>query len=83
MALERVGELGAHHLVLERRLRDALVARAILADTHPWSEPVFDPVAVHEASLGIEPIERAALVPLYPREPEAVTKWRAMGKSKS
>lgn len=27
-----------------------------------------------------EPVDPAALVPIYPREPEAVTKWRAMGR---
>lgn len=39
-------------------------------------EPVFDPVAVLEASACL-PVERPeCLAPIYPREPEAVTKWR-------
>lgn len=82
LALDGFGTLGEHHLVLERRLRDALVARGLLAEAHAWSEPVFDPVAVYEASLGLEAVDPARLAPLYPREPEAVTKWRARGASK-
>lgn len=38
--------------------------------------PRFDPVAVAEASAGRAGIDPAALTPLYPREPEAVSKWR-------
>lgn len=38
----------------------------------------LDPVACLAASRGIEPVDPVALLPLYPREPEAVTKWRAM-----
>jgi tRNA A37 threonylcarbamoyladenosine modification protein TsaB len=40
--------------------------------------PTFDPVACAEASEIIPPTDPAALLPLYPREPEAVTKWRAL-----
>jgi len=40
--------------------------------------PVFDPVALLEASAGMPAVDPAALLPVYPREPEAVTKWRAL-----
>ncbi len=42
--------------------------------------PVFDPVACLEiaAEGGITPVDPAVLVPLYPREPEAVTKWKKL-----
>ncbi len=40
--------------------------------------PVFDPVACLEAAEGITPVDPAALAPLYPREPEAVTKWKKL-----
>lgn len=40
--------------------------------------PRFDAVAVLEASAEIAPIDPLALVPLYPREPEAATKWREL-----
>jgi tRNA threonylcarbamoyladenosine biosynthesis protein TsaB len=44
----------------------------------PVQPPVFDPVACAQASEAIPPTDPAALLPLYPREPEAVTKWRAL-----
>jgi tRNA threonylcarbamoyl adenosine modification protein YeaZ len=40
--------------------------------------PVFDPVACLEAAVGVTPVDPAALLPLYPREPEAVTKWKKL-----
>ena len=40
--------------------------------------PVFDPVACAEAAEAIAPVDPAALVPVYPREPEAVRKWREL-----
>lgn len=40
--------------------------------------PDFDPVACIEASRDSMPIDPAALLPIYPREPEAVRKWREL-----
>jgi hypothetical protein len=40
--------------------------------------PVFDPVACEEAAEGIAPVDPAGLLPVYPREPEAVRKWREL-----
>ncbi|MBL8744789.1 MAG: tRNA (adenosine(37)-N6)-threonylcarbamoyltransferase complex dimerization subunit type 1 TsaB [Phycisphaerae bacterium] len=42
--------------------------------------PRFDASAVLEASDCITPIDPIALSPLYPREPEAATKWRELKK---
>ena len=44
--------------------------------------PVFDAVACARVSEGLDAIEPARLTPIYPREPEAVTKWRAMHAGK-
>lgn len=40
--------------------------------------PVWDPVALGVASLSMKSVDPSALAPIYPREPEAVTKWRAL-----
>ncbi|HYF15674.1 MAG TPA: tRNA (adenosine(37)-N6)-threonylcarbamoyltransferase complex dimerization subunit type 1 TsaB [Phycisphaerales bacterium] len=40
--------------------------------------PVFDPVACALAAAACPAQDPARVVPIYPREPEAVTKWRAM-----
>lgn len=45
--------------------------------------PEFDPVACLRASLDLGAVEPAALLPMYAREPEAVTKWRELGKGKA
>lgn len=42
----------------------------------------LDPVACLAASRTIEPVDPIALLPTYPREPEAVTKWRALHADK-
>lgn len=41
-------------------------------------EPVFDPRGVLNASASAVDVDPQQLVPLYPREPEAVTKWREL-----
>lgn len=38
----------------------------------------LDPVACLAASRGIVAVDPVALLPIYPREPEAVTKWRVL-----
>lgn len=38
----------------------------------------FDPLACLEAAQALAPVDPALLLPIYPREPEAVTKWRAL-----
>lgn len=72
---------GVRALVADRHLptpmRDAATA-AGMALHHP----VFDPVACLEAGLGLPGVDPISLAPIYPREPEAVTKWRAMHQSR-
>lgn len=43
-----------------------------------FCRPRFDAVAVLEASASIEPTPALEFAPFYPREPEAVTKWREL-----
>lgn len=40
--------------------------------------PRFDAAACLELSFNAAPIDPLAVAPLYPREPEAVTKWRRL-----
>lgn len=72
---EDLRDCGARTLIadcfLPESFRQTCVAEAI-----PIQAPVFDPLAVIEAAAGLDAIDPMALVPLYPREPEAVTKWR-------
>jgi tRNA threonylcarbamoyl adenosine modification protein YeaZ len=48
----------------------------------PVIAPTFDPLACAQAAVGLEAVDPARLSPIYPREPEAVTKWRAMHAAK-
>ncbi len=75
--LDGLHALGVRRLVVDRFVPPALRERA---ETLGWAiePPVFDPVACLEASVGIAPVDPVALAPMYPREPEAVTKWRAL-----
>jgi tRNA A37 threonylcarbamoyladenosine modification protein TsaB len=41
--------------------------------------PEFDPAACARLAIQSPAFDPVALAPLYPREPEAVTKWRAKG----
>lgn len=59
---------------LEQRLRNA-------GGIEPGAtvlRPSFDPASVFRASLDLAAIDPQALAPIYPREPEAVSKWRAL-----
>jgi hypothetical protein len=40
-------------------------------------EPVFDAAACARVGVGLPSIAPSDLVPIYPREPDAVTLWRA------
>jgi hypothetical protein len=67
-----------------------LGVKTLIADGHlpkefaeagvPVVEPVFDARAVLELSSGAAAVDPLVLAPVYPREPEAVTKWRARGR---
>jgi tRNA threonylcarbamoyladenosine biosynthesis protein TsaB len=73
---------GCRVLVGDRFLPQALRAKvqSLGVEVLP---PEFDPVACLRACVGVEAVEPVALAPIYAREPEAVTKWREMGKAKS
>jgi tRNA threonylcarbamoyl adenosine modification protein YeaZ len=69
-----------------------LGVRVVVADEHlagpirSWAAsvgvavlpPVFDPVACLDLGSRLAAADPVALVPIYPREPEAVRKWREM-----
>lgn len=59
-------------------------AMAEVARTKNWPviAPTFDPLACARAAEGLQAVDPARLSPIYPREPEAVTKWRAMHGAK-
>ncbi|MEO1130522.1 MAG: tRNA (adenosine(37)-N6)-threonylcarbamoyltransferase complex dimerization subunit type 1 TsaB [Planctomycetota bacterium] len=57
---------------LLQALTDAGHAPAIVV------HPVFDPASVLAVSAGRDAVEPAHLLPLYPRAPEAVRKWREL-----
>ncbi len=70
-----LNEAGIRSLVADQFLPEPIRAECarLGIEVRP---PVFDATAVIEAAAGLEAIDPVALVPLYPREPEAVTKWR-------
>lgn len=76
LSVEGVGELPG--LLIADRFLPAAMREAASARGIEIRPPIFDPVACVEASLGLEAVDPALLVPLYPREPEAVTKWREL-----
>ncbi len=64
-------------LIADAFLPDAM--RRACADAGiPIAEPEFDPNACAEVAERHAPTDPALLLPIYPREPEAVTKWRAL-----
>lgn len=65
------------HLLADRFLPPAMLEHATTLGLR-LREPAFHPLAVLDAALLHTPVDPAQLLPIYPREPEAVTKWRAM-----
>jgi tRNA threonylcarbamoyl adenosine modification protein YeaZ len=80
--LEEFIPVGATALIAEQALSDLLRDRGALPAGLHIEPPRFDAEAVLEASAGLPEIDPMALVPLYPREPEAVTKWRELKRAK-
>ncbi|MCE7974213.1 MAG: tRNA (adenosine(37)-N6)-threonylcarbamoyltransferase complex dimerization subunit type 1 TsaB [Leptolyngbya sp. PLA1] len=58
---------------------DARAAAAQLGIT--VQPPVFDALACAECARALPACDPVALLPIYPREPEAVTKWRERANS--
>lgn len=70
---------GVRTLVADRFLPDPMRTAAADLGIH-IVEPVFDPGALFEIPVGdrgLPTLDPVDLVPLYPREPDAVTIWRA------
>ncbi len=64
-------------LIADRFLPPAMLEQATLLGLRIF-EPAFHPLAVLAAAVRCQPVDPIHLMPIYPREPEAVTKWRAM-----
>lgn len=63
---------------LPESMRKAAAAAGIRTGADdPALRPAFDPTDVAEASRWLEVVDGAELNPIYPREPDAVTLWRA------
>lgn len=78
-----MGEAGLANLdiglvVADRFLPESMRSRAIAMG---WRivEPIFDARVCFEASLALPDVDPVDLVPIYPREPEAVRLWRSRG----
>lgn len=77
-SLER---LGVARLIADRFLPQAMRDRAAELGIAVLL-PVFDPLACLELAIHAPAVDPLALAPQYPREPEAVRKWRAIGRSR-
>ncbi len=71
--------VGAGVLIAEPRLIDQLRAMG-LEPPAAVRTPVFGARAVARLARSLEPLSPEALAPLYPREAEALRKWRALGR---
>lgn len=74
---DELSRADARTIVADRFLPESVRAGAI-ARGIAIIPPAFSPEACLRAALRVQPVDPVALVPLYPREPEAVTKWRAL-----
>lgn len=75
----RPGETAAQWtLVADARCVEAMRKSVRLPEGVGIVAPEYDAFAVIEAAEALTPTDPVALGPLYPREPEAVTKWREL-----
>ncbi len=65
-------------LVADDEFARLLAARGLVGPGWSVVAPIFDPLAVLEAAAGRTAADPSSLVPIYAREPEAVTKWREL-----
>lgn len=72
------GSTGAGRLVADRFLPGEIRERAESLGLR-LETPVFDPAACLEVSVAMGDTDPAGLRPIYPREAEAVRKWREQG----
>lgn len=73
-----LADLGLRTLVADRHLPDGFASEAVRLGvaTVPLRLDARD---LMDASEGIEPVDPLRLAPIYAREPDAVTQWRARG----
>lgn len=71
-----LGAAGVMTLIADRHLPGAM-REAARAAGMAIEEPVFDAAACLRVGAMLAPIDPVELVPIYPREPDAVTLWRA------
>lgn len=73
---DALDSIGAGAIVADEHLPAAMAARA---DALGWARRTIrlDAVACLEAALGLDPVPPERLSPIYAREPDAVTQWRA------
>jgi tRNA threonylcarbamoyladenosine biosynthesis protein TsaB len=71
-----VASLGVELLIADRHLPAPIREAAQRAGLEP-REPRFDPTALFEIGADMRASPPEGLRPIYPREPDAVTQWRA------
>lgn len=64
------------------RFIPAAMEQGVTAQGLQIIRPIFDPVACASAASGVKGLDAAAVVPIYPREAEAVRKWREQHAAK-
>ncbi len=72
---------GVSSLIADAEFLRLLRERAIDVSRVSIYPPRFDARHVFAASLGRAATDPVALLPIYPREPEAVTKWRELHRN--
>ncbi len=72
-----VPSLGCSLVIADRFLPEA-VRRAVTDRGWEIRPPVFDPVVCGRLSMLMEAVEPALVLPVYPRPPEAIRKWREL-----
>ena len=80
ISAEQVARLSPETLIGDRHLPEAFVRWAD-ANGVRIVEPIFSPRSVLESAGGTSGCDPVSLRPVYPREPDAVTQWRARRKS--
>lgn len=75
--IDTLASEGAATLIIDRFAPPLMLERARAASIR-IVPPVFDPLACARLAIARDPVDPLELAPLYPREPEAVTKWRAL-----
>lgn len=76
--LSEIARDTSHHITTDARLIETLRAQGARAPMHRASLTAAN---VARASVLLPPADPITAAPIYPREPEAVTKWRQLRKS--